>query len=115
MALFRRSSPPSEAPEDADDSETEAADEETTERDEALADEGDEPEEGGAPDDEELEDEEDEHHEDEAGPARPPILPRLAAVGHRVRLWRWWTPTLLILIFLLALFLRSYFYWPEAT
>ncbi len=68
-----------------------------------------------------LEDEEldEDHGDDDEGayePSRPhqPILPRLAAVGNKVRSWPWWTPVLLILIFLGAIFIRSYFYWEPA-
>ncbi|HKZ59577.1 MAG TPA: carboxypeptidase regulatory-like domain-containing protein [Candidatus Thermoplasmatota archaeon] len=47
------------------------------------------------------------------GAARP-VLRRAAETTLRALRWKGWTPALVIVFFLLALALRSYFYWPEA-
>lgn len=123
MALFRRSSAPSEAPsdegepdtDDVGDGEDAAQAAQTTGDDPAEPTESDEGAAGEEDDEAAAEDEEEQEAHEEPSTPRPPILPRLAAVGGRVRKWRGWVPTLLILIFLLAILLRSVFYWPSAT
>jgi asparagine N-glycosylation enzyme membrane subunit Stt3 len=120
MALFRRSSAPSEAPADEDESHAdETGDGKDAPSDGGQTDAADSGEESGPHDeaDDEVAAEEGDETEDheEPSPPRPPILPRLAAIGGRARKWRGWTPTLLILIFLLAILLRSVFYWPAAS
>lgn len=137
MAMFKRSAPPEEAdnPVDEDDETTDDGDEGTTsaaardapEEDEDVveddgdqdADEGDD--EGDDDEDEEASADDDGDEDDEDAPRKPAraILPfglvaSLATRVVRISKWRGWTPVLLFLIFFLAIFLRAYFYAPEA-
>ena len=139
MGFFRRAPPPKESEAEElpeEDAADEAEDEASAQDDPEQADEGAQPaddeavaeeEEGAAEDaeeeaiDEAVAEEEDAAaaEEEEAPPIAPrlprePILTRLRPAGRRVRAWRGWTPTALVLIFVLALFVRSYFYWQEA-
>ncbi len=122
MSFLRRSSgdePAQDEPSGAAEADNDVTGPDDERSDRPGTDEGDQK---GTPSDQEGPEGEDEETEPAPSPRRrerplgaaQPILRRVGAGTIRVLRWKGWTPALVILFFLLALALRTYFYWPEA-